>query len=78
MDSHKQRVECDSELVESPKVKRNTCNGNSKPKVNPKTDYLHVRARHGKATDSHSIAERVSYQINLHCNSITCSKEVNK
>lgn len=25
-----------------------------------KTDYIHVRARRGQATDSHSLAERVS------------------
>lgn len=25
----------------------------------PKTDYIHVRARRGQATDSHSLAERV-------------------
>ncbi|PWA85487.1 myc-type, basic helix-loop-helix (bHLH) domain-containing protein [Artemisia annua] len=58
VDSQKQSVECDSELVEPPKAKRNTRNGNSKPKVDPKTDYIHVRARRGQATDSHSIAER--------------------
>ncbi|GJT49802.1 Myc-type, basic helix-loop-helix domain-containing protein [Tanacetum coccineum] len=58
VDSQKQSVECDSELVEPPKAKRNTRNGDSKPKVDPKTDYIHVRARRGQATDSHSIAER--------------------
>jgi hypothetical protein len=26
-----------------------------------KTDYIHVRARRGQATDSHSLAERVIY-----------------
>lgn len=26
----------------------------------PKQDYIHVRARRGQATDSHSLAERVS------------------
>lgn len=26
----------------------------------PKPDYIHVRARRGQATDSHSLAERVS------------------
>lgn len=29
------------------------------PKEPPK-DYIHVRARRGQATDSHSLAERVS------------------
>ena len=31
---------------------------NSKPSEPPK-DYIHVRARRGQATDSHSLAERV-------------------
>ncbi|KAJ3701597.1 hypothetical protein LUZ61_005302 [Rhynchospora tenuis] len=33
-------------------------NTNSKP-VEPPKDYIHVRARRGQATDSHSLAERV-------------------
>lgn len=33
---------------------------NSKPPEPPKQDYIHVRARRGQATDSHSLAERVS------------------
>ncbi|KVI08831.1 hypothetical protein Ccrd_012800 [Cynara cardunculus var. scolymus] len=33
--------------------------GDSKPKIDPKADYIHVRARRGQATDSHSLAERV-------------------
>ncbi|CAA0807628.1 Transcription factor bHLH63 [Striga hermonthica] len=32
---------------------------NSKTSENPKPDYIHVRARRGQATDSHSLAERV-------------------
>ena len=32
---------------------------NSKPAEPPKQDYIHVRARRGQATDSHSLAERV-------------------
>lgn len=32
---------------------------NSKVTEVPKTDYIHVRARRGQATDSHSLAERV-------------------
>jgi hypothetical protein len=38
----------------------------SKPAVEPPKDYVHVRARRGQATDSHSLAERVR-----HCNSIS-------
>lgn len=30
-----------------------------KPSEPPKQDYIHVRARRGQATDSHSLAERV-------------------
>ncbi|KAI4336064.1 hypothetical protein L6164_014640 [Bauhinia variegata] len=30
----------------------------SKPSETPKQDYIHVRARRGQATDSHSLAER--------------------
>ncbi|XP_031261927.1 transcription factor bHLH62-like [Pistacia vera] len=39
------------------KAETNT-NDNSKPPEPPK-DYIHVRARRGQATDSHSLAERV-------------------
>lgn len=28
----------------------------------PKQDYIHVRARRGQATDSHSLAERVIFK----------------
>lgn len=38
--------------------KQNKSNNNSKPPEPPK-DYIHVRARRGQATDSHSLAERV-------------------
>ncbi|XP_071709561.1 transcription factor BPE-like isoform X2 [Rutidosis leptorrhynchoides] len=50
--------ECDSGLVEPPKAKRNTRDANLKPKMFPKCDYVHVRARRGQATDRHSLAER--------------------
>lgn len=33
---------------------------NPQPPEAPKQDYIHVRARRGQATDSHSLAERVS------------------
>ncbi|KAM0058279.1 hypothetical protein Hdeb2414_s0005g00168381 [Helianthus debilis subsp. tardiflorus] len=35
-----------------------------KPKAveGPKQEYIHVRARRGQATDSHSLAERVHFQ----------------
>jgi len=31
------------------------------PSEAPKQDYIHVRARRGQATDSHSLAERVKF-----------------
>lgn len=34
---------------------------NPQPADPPKQDYIHVRARRGQATDSHSLAERVIY-----------------
>ncbi|XP_071709479.1 transcription factor BHLH089-like isoform X2 [Rutidosis leptorrhynchoides] len=59
LDSQKKRSgECDSGLVEPLKAKRNTCDTNPKPKMYPKCDYVHVRARRGQATDRHSLAER--------------------
>uniref|UniRef100_A0A6N2KHA2 Uncharacterized protein n=1 Tax=Salix viminalis TaxID=40686 RepID=A0A6N2KHA2_SALVM len=44
---------------------------NSKPPEPPK-DYIHVRARRGQATDSHSLAERVRITIQLCTWLITC------
>ncbi|XP_073313883.1 transcription factor bHLH63-like isoform X2 [Primulina huaijiensis] len=38
---------------------KETPDENSKPSEAPKPDYIHVRARRGQATDSHSLAERV-------------------
>jgi hypothetical protein len=38
---------------------------NAKP-VEPPKDYVHVRARRGQATDSHSLAERVQFS-SFHC-----------
>lgn len=49
------------------KEENNYSNDSSKvTKELQKTDYIHVRARRGQATDSHSIAERVrnnSFQL---------------
>jgi hypothetical protein len=35
--------------------------GNNAKPVEPPKDYVHVRARRGQATDSHSLAERVQF-----------------
>ncbi|XWS45431.1 hypothetical protein CRYUN_Cryun15aG0136300 [Craigia yunnanensis] len=42
----------------STEVSRNSSKENSKASEVQKPDYIHVRARHGQATDSHSLAER--------------------
>ena len=39
----------------------------SKPPEPPKQDYIHVRARRGQATDSHSLAERVRTIESIGC-----------
>lgn len=45
----------------------------SKPPEPPK-DYIHVRARRGQATDSHSLAERVRITSNDNDNKQTCAR----
>lgn len=42
-----------------------TSKDNSKVSEVQKRDYIHVRARRGQATDSHSLAERVSYSFSI-------------
>ncbi|KAL6209587.1 hypothetical protein ACLB2K_020527 [Fragaria x ananassa] len=58
--------EGDSKITEQNSTKNNdressadTSKGNSKASEVQKPDYIHVRARRGQATDSHSLAERV-------------------
>lgn len=41
------------------KIKGEASADSSKVSEAQKTDYIHVRARRGQATDSHSLAERV-------------------
>ncbi|XP_042390098.1 transcription factor bHLH78-like [Zingiber officinale] len=49
----------DKDAPVKPKTEQNSSDdGNAKPPEPPK-DYIHVRARRGQATDSHSLAERV-------------------
>ena len=38
---------------------------NQPPPEPPKQDYIHVRARRGQATDSHSLAERVNHSYSF-------------
>lgn len=42
----------------SPEISADSSKENQKTSALPKTDYIHVRARRGQATDSHSLAER--------------------
>lgn len=62
-----QNVDCDSGLAGPTKARSTIHNGNSNPKTDTELDYVHVRARRGQATDSHSLAERVSYHLQSLC-----------
>lgn len=46
------------DVKEEKKLKLNK-NDKKKGQEEPPTGYIHVRARRGQATDSHSLAERV-------------------
>lgn len=62
LDKEKDDVKAKTEQSNSDHSAESTPNAakeNSKPSENPKQDYIHVRARRGQATDSHSLAERV-------------------
>ena len=50
------KAEAEAEANSGKPVEQNT-----KPPEPPKQDYIHVRARRGQATDSHSLAERVIF-----------------
>ncbi|KAJ6868812.1 transcription factor bHLH79-like isoform X1 [Populus alba x Populus x berolinensis] len=47
-----------AETEASSAANNKTAEQTSKPSEPPKQDYIHVRARRGQATDSHSLAER--------------------
>ncbi|KAG6551135.1 hypothetical protein Mapa_007370 [Marchantia paleacea] len=57
-DDVKPKVERSSSETSGETSPRST-KDHSKPQEPPKPDYIHVRARRGQATDSHSLAERV-------------------
>ncbi|KAH8508343.1 hypothetical protein H0E87_010462 [Populus deltoides] len=59
-DNKIKEVEVDSKVKEksSPDISADSSKENQKTSALPKTDYIHVRARRGQATDSHSLAER--------------------
>lgn len=56
------KTEEDSQKIDEKTAEEKQTKENSKPPEPPK-DYIHVRARRGQATDSHSLAERVSELI---------------
>ncbi|KAJ8772155.1 hypothetical protein K2173_027332 [Erythroxylum novogranatense] len=47
-----------TEVEASSAANNKSADKNKKPTEPPKQDYIHVRARRGQATDSHSLAER--------------------
>lgn len=49
-----------------------TSKDNSKASDVQKPDFIHVRARRGQATDSHSLAERVSRILSLNMMFLNC------
>lgn len=74
-DSDNKRIKASGSRDENPESKVETeaksagkqSEQSVKPTEPPKQDYIHVRARRGQATDSHSLAERVffCYLLNL-------------
>jgi hypothetical protein len=62
--SMKSQEEAGKQTSESKKEAENNGSKNTgkngKDAADPKGDYIHVRARRGQATNSHSLAERVS------------------
>lgn len=65
----------DSKAEAEPSSGKHVEQQNTQPSSEPpKQDYIHVRARRGQATDSHSLAERV---ISLKSSLIYCCSIVN-
>lgn len=60
----KGEVEKETKVKErnSTETSAETSRENSKASEIRKADFIHVRARRGQATDSHSLAERVSWK----------------
>lgn len=61
MEAIKDSVEIQKKGDQNPNSTTNRTSGkNGKPGADPvKEDYIHIRARRGQATNSHSLAERV-------------------
>lgn len=69
MDAAKGKAEAKDGTKASGDANQKQNNDNSKPPEPPK-DYIHVRARRGQATDSHSLAERVRAKTQMLCISL--------
>lgn len=54
-----ENVNSNVEIEASSAAKEKSAEQNIKPSELPKQDYIHVGARRGQATDSHSLVERV-------------------
>ncbi|KAL8170194.1 hypothetical protein V2J09_021998 [Rumex salicifolius] len=54
-----QNLEEDEEDHDDDEIKKQSGNNTNQKPSEPPKDYIHVRARRGQATDSHSLAERV-------------------
>lgn len=50
----------DNEDSDPKRSKKSEENAEKTKELDPYKDFIHVRARRGQATDSHSLAERVS------------------
>lgn len=57
----KKQKKCNGTLKEEGKKPRAEKKDQEKVAEEPPTGYIHVRARRGQATDSHSLAERVQF-----------------
>lgn len=59
----KPKVECAVTIAEDCDKKNGKKEDTKSKTAEPPKDYIHVRARRGQATDSHSLAERVHFLL---------------
>jgi hypothetical protein len=59
-DQHTKTEQCSTSVNSGESTPKSTKENSIRPQdIAPKQDFIHVRARRGQATDSHSLAERV-------------------
>ena len=58
-DQYAKVEQCSTSVNSGESTPKSTKENSVKPPMAPKQDFIHVRARRGQATDSHSLAERV-------------------